>query len=142
MRTAIASILFLAVAIPLGLQAQQPASVWDGIYAPDQATRGKAVFSELCSTCHGEALKGKTGGAPPLSGATFKENWNGLTAGDLFDYIKTSMPRYDSGRLTKEQTADIVAYLLTFNGFPAGQKDLPNDMAALKTIRFETEKPK
>jgi mono/diheme cytochrome c family protein len=142
MRIAIASILFLAVSIPLGLQAQQPGSVWDGIYAADQATRGKTVFSELCSTCHGEALKGKTGGAPPLTGPTFKENWNGLTTGDLFDYIKTSMPRYDSGRLTKEQTADIIAYLLTFNGFPVGQKDLPNDMAALKAIRFESEKPK
>jgi|HubBroStandDraft_6_1064221.scaffolds.fasta_scaffold86934_2 mono/diheme cytochrome c family protein len=144
MRTAIASILFLGLCVTPGIhvEAQQPASVWDGVYAADQAARGKAVFAELCSTCHGETLKGKSGGAPPLSGATFKENWNGLTTGDLFDYIKTSMPRYDSGRLTKEQAADLVAYLLTFNGFPAGSKDLPNDMGALKSIRFESEKPK
>jgi mono/diheme cytochrome c family protein len=138
MKVAGVSILVMAV----GIQAQQSPSVWDGIYAPEQTSRGKAIFGELCATCHGEALKGKTGGAPPLSGATFKDNWNGLTVADLFGYIKTSMPRYDSGRLTKEQTADIVAFLLTFNGFPAGEKELPNDAAVLKAIRFEAEKPK
>jgi S-disulfanyl-L-cysteine oxidoreductase SoxD len=138
MRAIIGLPLFLAV---VGY-AQQPASVWDGVYTEAQASRGKAVFSQLCSTCHGDALKGKTGGAPPLAGAAFMENWNGLTAGDLFDYIKTSMPRYDPGRLSKEQAADIVSYLLTFNGFPTGQKELPNEAAALKAIRFEANKPK
>ncbi len=138
MKIAVGFILLLAGTIC----AEQTASVWDGIYAEGQASRGKAVFGQMCATCHGESLKGKQGGAPPLSGPAFKENWNGLTAGDLFEYIKTSMPRYDAGKLSVEQTADIVAYLLTFNGFPAGQKELPNDVAVLKTIRFEADKPR
>jgi mono/diheme cytochrome c family protein len=132
----------LTVSLVAIMHAQQSASVWDGIYIPEQAGRGKVIYSQQCSTCHGDALTGKTGGAPPLSGASFKENWNGLTADDLFEYIKMSMPRYDPGKLSREQTADIVAFLLMFNEFPAGQKELPNDAATLQTIRFEAVKPK
>ena len=115
------------------------ASVWDGIYMQAQASRGKEVFSQNCAACHGGSLEGKNG--PSLNSASFKENWNGLTADDLFEYIKKSMPRGQAGILTREQTADIVAFLFTSNGFPAGQKELPTDAAALLTIRFESAKP-
>jgi mono/diheme cytochrome c family protein len=135
MRTAAGSILFLAVAAI----AQQSASVWDGVYVEAQAGRGKALFHEQCAQCHGEALAGKNG--PPLTGAVFKGNWNGLTADDLFEYIKKSMPRGQAGTLTREQTADIVAFMLNCNGFPAGQKDMPNDASVLRTVRFEADKP-
>jgi mono/diheme cytochrome c family protein len=136
MRLTAWQVLFLGAIVYAG----PSASVWDGIYVQEQASRGKAIFAERCATCHGDALAGKNG--PPLVGATFKENWNGLTADDLFEYIKTSMPRGQAGSLSREQTADIVSFLLTFNGFPAGQKELPNDAAALQTIRFEAAKPK
>jgi mono/diheme cytochrome c family protein len=115
------------------------ASVWDGVYLDAQAARGKEVFSQNCSACRGKALEGKNG--PALNSASFKDNWNGLTADDLFEYIKKSMPRGQAGILTREQTADIVAFLFTSNGFPAGAKELPNDAAALQTIRFESAKP-
>jgi len=32
---------------------------------------------------------------PPLSGAQFLANWNGLTVGDLFERIRKSMPAND-----------------------------------------------
>jgi mono/diheme cytochrome c family protein len=135
MRIVIGLIVFLAAIV----YAQESASVWDGIYMQEQASRWKAFFGEHCAGCHGEALEGKTG--PQLAGEIFKGNWNGLTADDLFEYINKSMPRGQPGSLSRDQTADLVAFLLTANGFPAGQKGLPKDAALLLKIRFEASKP-
>jgi mono/diheme cytochrome c family protein len=135
MRFAIGLIVFTAAIV----LAQESASVWDGIYMPEQASRGKALFGEKCQGCHGTALEGKTG--PQLAGAIFKANWTGLTADDLFEYIIKAMPRGQPGSLSRDQTADLVAFLLTSNGFPAGQKELPRDAALLLKIRFEAAKP-
>jgi S-disulfanyl-L-cysteine oxidoreductase SoxD len=123
------------------VQAQQPASVWDGVYTQEQAVRGKAVYAKECSSCHGAALNG-SGQAPPLEGADFKGNWNGQTVNDLFDKMQTSMPADRPGQLTRTQNADILAFLLSSNGFPAGQKDLPTDADVLQKIKFEASKPK
>jgi mono/diheme cytochrome c family protein len=122
------------------VQAQQPASVWDGVYSQDQAARGKAVYTKECSSCHGASLNG-SGQAPPLEGADFKGNWNGQTVNDLFDKMQTSMPADRPGQLTRQQNADILAFLLSSNGFPTGQKELPTDGGALQKIKFEAAKP-
>ena len=122
------------------LYAQQPASVWDGVYTQAQASRGETVYSKECASCHGQGLDG-SGQAPPLSGADFKGNWNGQTVDDLFEKVQTSMPGDQPGKLSREQNADILAFVLGNNGFPAGSKELPADAAALGKIRFETAKP-
>jgi S-disulfanyl-L-cysteine oxidoreductase SoxD len=119
--------------------AADEASVWDGVYTYAQADRGKALFSERCSVCHGDALEGKVG--PSLAADSFKADFDGLTVDDLFEYVQTSMPRGNVGTLSREQTTDAVAFLLTSNGFPAGSKDLPQDAESLKKIRFEAKKP-
>jgi mono/diheme cytochrome c family protein len=136
MKIAFAPVLFLAAIV----YAQQSASVWDGVYMQEQAGRGKALYDKNCASCHGKALDGIS--APALTGMEFMGSWDGLTADDLFERIQTAMPADDPGRLSRTQTADLVAFLLTFNGFPAGQKELPNDAASLKTIRFEAVRPK
>jgi mono/diheme cytochrome c family protein len=135
MKTATGLIFFFGAIVC----AQQSASVWDGVYLGEQATRGKAIFGEHCAACHNAELTGRNG--PALKGETFTTNWNGLPVGDLFDYINKSMPRGQSFRLNREDTAAVVALILTSNGFPAGKKDLPTDAAALQAIRFEAAKP-
>jgi hypothetical protein len=40
-----------------------------------------------------------------------------------------------------EQSADILAYMLNFNGFPAGKAELPADPSALTDTLFEAVKP-
>jgi mono/diheme cytochrome c family protein len=142
MRIAIGpSVVLAATVLAAMVYGQESASVWDGVYSPEQANQGKAVFSQNCQSCHQEGLVGKLGTAPPLTGAQFKENWNGLTAGDIFKYIKTSMPRGSTTRLSAEDVAKVVAYVFTVNGFPAGQKELPTSDAQLQTIRFDAAKP-
>src|ERR1035438_6839038 len=77
--------------------AQSSRSVWDGTFTADQARRGESVSRKECVNCHGAALSGGEE-APALEGGAFLSNWNGLTAGDLFDRIRKSMPQDDPDR--------------------------------------------
>jgi S-disulfanyl-L-cysteine oxidoreductase SoxD len=116
--------------------AQTPASVWDGIYSAEQARRGEPLYRQECASCHGEKLEGR-GQAPPLAGADFTMDWNGTTVGDLFEKMQTSMPADQPGRLSREQNATLLAFLLSANQFPAGTADLPSEAERLRQIRFE-----
>ena len=102
--------------------------------------RGQVLYANMCSTCHGLALNGGES-APPLSGGEFLSNWNGLTVGDLFDRIRTSMPADSPGRLKRERVADILAEILAVNQFPAGSIELAHQSEVLKEIRFEAARP-
>jgi hypothetical protein len=79
--------------------------------------------------------------APPLTGSAFMANWSGLTVGDLFERIRLSMPEGRPGTLSRQQNADILAYILNVNQFPAGKTELQRDTDRLKQIRFLAEKP-
>jgi len=115
-------------------------SVWDGVYTEEQAKRGEEFYRKECASCHGDTLVGG-GGAAPLTGGAFLSNWNGLTVGDLFDRIRKTMPQGSLGKLTKQQDTDILAYLLSFNKFPAGKTELQKQVEFLREIRFEATKP-
>jgi len=141
----------IAIALTIGLaicglshsilRAQAGASVWDGVYTEDQAKGGETLYRKECASCHGDDLAG-LGQTPPLSGKEFKMDWDGLTAGDLYERIRVSMPADHPGTLSPEQNAGILAYLLKSNEFPAGKTALRGDTDTLKQIRFESAKPK
>ena len=123
------------------LCSQDAASVWDGIYSTPQALAGSGLYAKDCASCHGGKLEGR-GQAPPLAGAEFVMNWAGSTVGELFEKMQTSMPADQPGRLSREQNAAILAYLLSANKFPAGTGALPLDTEKLRRIRFEAAKGK
>jgi hypothetical protein len=52
------------------------------------------------------------------------------------------MPHNRPGTLSAEASADILAHVLRFNKFPAGETELPHDAQALNQIRYESKKPK
>jgi len=133
---------FLVLAAAAGIICAQSSerSVWDGVYTTEQAKRGEALYANNCASCHGSALGGGES-APPLSGGEFFANWNGLTLGDLFDRIRVSMPADRPGKLSREQNADVLAFMLSVNQFPSGKTDLEHQTEVLKQIRFEAEKP-
>jgi mono/diheme cytochrome c family protein len=134
----------ICLAAVLVARAQEAAptsrSVWDGVYTEEQATRGEEVYRKECASCHGETLVGG-GGSAPLTGGAFLSNWNGLTVGDLFERIRKTMPQGALGKLNKQQDADVLAYVLSFNKFPAGKTELQKQVEFLKEIRFEATKP-
>lgn len=121
-------------------RAQAPQrTVWDGVYSAEQAARGAALYVQHCSLCHGPTLAGADG--PPLTGVEFTGNWNGLTLGDLYERVRTSMPPDDPGKLSAQEKADVIAHILNTARFPAGMTDLPRDAQVLMQIRFVSEKP-
>jgi S-disulfanyl-L-cysteine oxidoreductase SoxD len=125
----------LLIAVIGGLAAQAPRSVWDGVFTEDQAKRGAELYTEHCETCHGSELTGGES-APPLTGDTFLSNWNGSTVGDLFDRVRKTMPQDSPGKLSRQENADILAFLLGYNKFPVGKTELATDADALKQIKL------
>jgi cytochrome c len=118
-------------------------SAWDGVFTEEQAARGKKLYVEHCSSCHGHDLAGGSSGgdvAPPLTGQAFMAGWDALTAADLFDRIRISMPLDAPGSLSDQQNADILAYVLASNKLPAGLTELGRDASALKTIKLAGKK--
>jgi quinoprotein glucose dehydrogenase len=111
-------------------------TVWDGVYNNEQAKRGEAAFVDACSNCHGRTLEGADM-TPALTGGGFMANWDSLTLGDLFDRIRTSMPADRPGSLSRQENADVIAYILQFNQFPSGKEELPREVQTLKQILFK-----
>ena len=139
MRTVL-SIAFVGTVFGIVLAAQQPPTVWDGVYTKAQASRGALVFDAECAACHGSSGAGG-GMAPQLVGAAFSANYDGLTVGDLFERNRTTMPPGNEGALTSQQLADVTAFMLQFNQFPDGDKDLPAQAMMLKAIKYVAMPP-
>ena len=136
-----AAALGLGALVAAEPQAQDtPRSVWDGVYTEAQAERGAAAYGQACSKCHGAQLAG-LGEAKPLTGPEFLGIWNGLSLGDLYDRARKTMPLDRPASLSRETYADIVAYVLKFNGFPAGGAELDKRSEVLAGISFEAFKP-
>ncbi len=118
------------------LRAQTPTSVTAGVYTADQAKRGLAVYNDGCAKCHLDDLSGGAT-SPPLKGDDFLSGWKGKSVGALLDEIRMTMPFDSPGSLTPAQYADVLAYVLSANKFPAGDKDLEQDPAPLQDIKIE-----
>jgi mono/diheme cytochrome c family protein len=118
----------------------QPRTVWDGVYTDEQATRGEALYGEHCVKCHGATLQGNGEGALPLTGGTFKSTWNGVSMGAMFDRVRMSMPQDKPATMTRQQVADVLAFILRANKFPAGKSELARQTDLLNAIEFKSEK--
>ena len=159
MKVRIASVVFIMLAaiaaFRSSLRAEQPVpsqqapatsaaerspSVWDGIYTEGQAARGGQLYTQKCAHCHASDLTGSET-APSLISPGFRSNWNGLSVDDPFERIQMSMPQDDPGGLSRQQTADILAFVLSKGGFPVGKTELAREAEVLKGIRFEATKP-
>ena len=114
-------------------------SIWDGVYTEAQAKRGKPHYDRKCADCHGEELEGDAE-APALSGTEFLWKWNGVTLDQIFERIHRDMPLNDARTLSREVTADILAYILQVNTAPPGKTELSHDSPVLKQIRIDPSK--
>jgi S-disulfanyl-L-cysteine oxidoreductase SoxD len=118
--------------------AQQRRTVRDGVHSQEQATRGMGLYKAQCASCHGAGLEGLQG--PPLVGNDFMRVWSGPLS-DLVSKILHTMPANDPGKLTAQQSADILAYMLQVGKFPAGKTELSADENALSQITFPPVPP-
>jgi mono/diheme cytochrome c family protein len=137
-------LLIVAVAGSSLLAWQQPGrSVAEGVYTTQQAARGQEVYAARCASCHAPTLAGRS--APPLAGDDFLATWETQPLLELANKILRTMPKDFSERLTPQQTADVLAYMLQAGKFPAGSTELAMNEAALKLVTFPppaTARPK
>ena len=104
------------------------------VYSEAQALRGEELYQQHCSLCHGARLQGNP--AAPLTGEAFRGRWEDgkHTLDDLYYIIRSLMPNSAPGSLSKAQYADIVAYILKINHYPAGETELVPQAAVLRTV--------
>jgi S-disulfanyl-L-cysteine oxidoreductase SoxD len=102
-----------------------------GVYTAAQAERGKKLFSNSCTACHDTAR---------FSGETFLESWNNKAMKELWDVASGTMPEDNPGSLKQQEYADILAYFLQLNEYPAGDAELAPGAAAMASIKVERKK--
>lgn len=108
--------LALAAAVVLLTDSAALAATSSG-FTEKQAKQGVSVYSQQCAQCHGGQLQG--GAAPALSGnswhASIENRFN--TASKLLDYVSNNMPVNNPGSLSEERYKDVVAFILSRNGY-------------------------
>jgi mono/diheme cytochrome c family protein len=112
----------------------QEQTVKAGIYAKEQADRGKETYDKICSACHTFKPSEKSKDNPDLGGDAFLTKWDKKTVHELATVIYTTMPNDGSAVITEEQTADVVAFILQQNNFPAGAQPFKWDASARKIL--------
>ena len=125
------------------LSAQAPAAsdnrIWEGVYTSAQAARGKAVYEAYCTRCHGlNMVGGREGGAggPALAGDNFRLDWERSSVGSIYSKISKTMPYDSPASLRSDDYADVLAYILSGNTFPAGKADIPATGEGLDAVRI------
>jgi hypothetical protein len=128
---AAACAVVLAASFP---QAGQLRSAAAGVYSAGQAARGEMLYRAQCGDCHGRALEGAIG--PPLAGESFLANWSARPLSDIVDRIQKTMPFEKPGSLSRQQSADLLSFMLQAGKFQAGAAELVE--GALAQIAFPT----
>jgi mono/diheme cytochrome c family protein len=108
-------------------------TVWDGVFADHQASRGAATYVANCARCHGEQLEGNNG--KPLVGDIFWRSNQARTVDYLLGYIRKNMPNGAPGTLTDAQYVDLTAFILSRNAFPAGSELTPESAVGVAIIQ-------
>ena len=112
---------FLATALTVAISATGIAlanstSTQSGAYTAAQADRGKLVYEKSCVNCHQVDF--------------YRERlprYENRTAGALFEAVSTTMPADNVGSLLTSEYIDVIAYIFSITGSPAGATELSTD---------------
>ncbi len=99
----------------------------DSFYSSGQARRGNGLFRDNCVSCHASS---------EFTGSSFQRRWRNRAVGDIYEFVLYSMPDDNPGGLPEQTYADIIAYMLELNDFPAGDSELPTSMDALMGMKM------
>jgi mono/diheme cytochrome c family protein len=91
-------------------------STKDGAFTAAQAERGKAVYDKSCVNCHQADF--------------YRERlarWENKPVGALFESVSTTMPADNVGALLTSEYLDVLAYIFSVTGSPAGTEELTTD---------------
>lgn len=111
-------------------RAAQAKAASEGVYTTEQASRGLTLYDTSCASCH-ELSKFK--------GTEFANTWTDKPLTDLHVAV-VSMPMDAPGSMKPQEYADILAYFLSINGYPAGKAELEGTEAAIKAVKLDPVK--
>lgn len=115
------------------LAGQGPAA----IYTKAQAQAGQHVYKKQCESCHGKNLQGISG--PPIAGDALlkKAKLLGWSVENMRHVIVNQMPADNPGSLLPKQYAEVEAYVMARNCYPAGKTKFPQKSTkVLKTTKL------
>ena len=100
-------------------------TVKDGVFTAEQVASGQQVYDSQCKTCHNMRFYRDT-----------LRSWNNQPLLYLWENIMGTMPADNPGSLMFEEYTDVIAYILSENGFPAGdlKLDPDNGMDSIKIL--------
>jgi mono/diheme cytochrome c family protein len=104
-------------------------STLSGVYTAAEARDGRDLYLGFCASCHA---------AVSHTGPAFRLKWAGRPLSELFDFMRTNMPKNDPASLDDQQYGVLLAYMLQMNKMPAGKTPLSPDPADLAKIRIDT----
>ena len=115
LRTAVSGGLLICLLISQAGIAQEK-TVKDGVFTEAQVTSGQIVYDSQCKTCHNMQFYRDT-----------LRSWNNQPLLYLWESIMGTMPADNPGSLMFEEYTDVIAYILSENGFPTGDTELDPD---------------
>lgn len=98
----------LIVACATTPQEESSQGVLQGVFTAEQSQSGRETFTSICRNCH----------IPRDFRTIFKQSDDTeALLNDYYDLISTTMPQDSPGSLSEEMYLDVMAYLLSLNGF-------------------------
>ena len=94
----------------------QDKTVNAGVFTEAQVSAGQVVYDAHCKTCHNMRFYRDT-----------LRSWNNQPLLYLWESIMGTMPADNPGSLMFEEYTDVIAYILSENGFPSGESELDPD---------------
>ena len=91
-------------------------STSDGVFTAAQAERGKAVYEQSCKNCHQADFYVER-----------LQRWENKPVSELFESLSTTMPADNVGSLATSEYVDVLAYVFSITGSPAGKTELTTD---------------
>ena len=104
----------------------QGKTLHDGVYTEEQAKAGAVVYESTCKTCHDMSFYTNT-----------LRVWNSQPLLYLWETIMGTMPQDNPGSMMFDEYTDVLAYILSEQGFPAGDEPLNHD-EGMDTISIVT----
>ena len=103
----------------------QDKTVNDGVFTAAQVDAGKLVYDNSCSNCHDMRFY-----------RDILKSYNNQPVLWLWEAVLGTMPADNPGSLMLDEYTDVIAYILSENGFPVGDEKLDpdNGMDSIKVL--------
>ncbi len=125
MKNSVKIILAMASLAASQLGMAQDKTVKDGVFTAEQVAAGQVVYSTSCETCHDMRFY-----------RDILKSYNNQPVLWLWESILGNMPVDNPGSLMVDEYTNVIAYILSENGFPAGdvKLDPDNGMDKIKVV--------